>query len=404
MTHLDERKTVIMLGGSRLQVPAIEAARRLGFRVICADYDPEAVGFGVADAASLTSTLDADAVEELARSTAASFVITSTSDAPVRVAALVSEKLGLPTGISSADAVCATQKDAMRTRLAEHGVPVPEFFACDTVEEFGAALDHFDYDCIAKPADSAASRGVRLIGSADRDRPIEELFAFFRGFSRKGTVMVEERVSGPEVSVEAMTVEGETTILSITDKMTTAPPYFVELGHSEPSRLDHDAQEAIRGIALRTVEAIGIMSGPSHTEVMMTDDGPKVIETAARLGGDFITSHLVPLSTGVDLVEGSVAVALGQPYDFSSKEHRGSAVRFITALRPGIVESIFVPDEVRSTEGVEEVVLYLSPGDRIETPHSSNDRVGHVVCSGPNAEAAAALAEWALRKIEVVIS
>lgn len=404
MMQLDERKTVVMLGGSRLQVPAIEAAQRLGFRVVCADYDPTAVGFAVADAASLTSTLDVDAIEELARGEDADFVITSTSDAPVRVAALVSERLGLPAGISPVDAVCATQKDAMRARLAEHDVPVPVFFACDTVEEFRAALDHFDYECIAKPADSAASRGVRLIEPADRGRPIEELFAFFRDFSRKGTVMVEERLSGPEVSVEAMTVEGETTILSITDKTTTAPPYFVELGHSEPSRLDYDAQEAIRGIALRTLEAIGIVTGPSHTEVMMTDDGPKVIETAARLGGDFITSHLVPLSTGVDVVEGSIAVALGQPYDFSPKKCRGSAVRFITASRSGVIESVFVPDEVRDAEGVEEVSLYLSPGDRIEMPHSSNDRVGHIICSGPDAEAAVSLADWALGEIEVVLS
>ena len=88
-----------MLGGSRLQVPAIEAAQRLGFRVVCADYDPDAVGFKVADVSSLTSTLDVEAVEALAREEQADFVITSTSDAPVRVAALVSERLGIPTGI-----------------------------------------------------------------------------------------------------------------------------------------------------------------------------------------------------------------------------------------------------------------------------------------------------------------
>ena len=72
-----------MLGGSRLQVPAIEAAQRLGFRVVCADYDPDAVGFKVADVSSLTSTLDVEAVEALAREEQADFVITSTSDAPV---------------------------------------------------------------------------------------------------------------------------------------------------------------------------------------------------------------------------------------------------------------------------------------------------------------------------------
>ena len=109
MNRIDKRKTVVMLGGSRLQVPAIEAAQRLGFRVVCADYDPDAVGFKVADAYSLTSTLDIDAVEELALAEKADFVITSTSDAPVRVAASVSERLGLPTGIYSSNAVCATQ-------------------------------------------------------------------------------------------------------------------------------------------------------------------------------------------------------------------------------------------------------------------------------------------------------
>ncbi len=403
MANVDQRKTVVMLGGSRLQVPAIEAAQGLGFRVVCADYDPEAVGFEVSDAHSLTSTLDVDAVEALARKEGADFVITSTSDAPVRVAALVSERLGLPTGISSADAVCATQKDAMRRRLAEYGVPMPKFAACGTAAEFGRALERFGYDCIAKPADSAASRGVKLITPVDRETPVEELFEFFRGFSLKGTVMVEERVRGREVSVEGMTVDGATTILTITDKLTTEPPFFVELGHSEPSRLPVDAQEAIRDVAVRTVEAIGIQCGPSHTEIMLTEDGPKVIEMAARLGGDFITSRLVPLSTGVDFVEGTVAAALGLSYDFEPKQHRGSAIRFITADHAGVIRSIEVPDEVRDADGVEEIEFYLAPGDAIETPHSSNDRIGHVVCSGDDADEAAARAEWALGEIEVAV-
>ena len=401
MNQKNQRGTVVMLGGSRLQVPAIKAAQKLGFRVVCADYDPHAVGFAVADASSLTSTLDVDAVEKLARDEGADFVITSTSDAPVRVAALVSERLGLPTGISSADAVCATQKDAMRTRLAEHGVPMPEFEICNTAGEFARALERFGYDCIAKPADSAASRGVRLIAAEDRATPVGELFDLFRSFSRKGTVMVEQRVTGHEVSVEGMTVDGETTILTITDKLTTEPPFFVELGHSEPSRLPVEAQDVIRDVARRTVEAIGIATGPSHTEIMLTEDGPKVIEMAARLGGDFITSRLVPLSTGVDFVEGTVAAALGLPYDFTPQARGGSAIRFITADRAGEVALVDVPDVVRDAEGVEEVELYLKPGDAIETPHSSNDRIGHVVCTGADASEAAARAEWALGKIAV---
>ncbi|MDO4436762.1 MAG: ATP-grasp domain-containing protein [Coriobacteriaceae bacterium] len=404
MNQKERRGTVVMLGGSRLQLPAIEAAQRLGFRVVCADYDPDAPGARVADAFSLTSTLDVDAVERLARGEGADFVITSTSDAPVRVAAVVSERLGLPTGISSESAVCATQKDAMRLRLAEHGVPMPEFRVCNTVEDFASALEHFGYDCIAKPADAAASRGVKLITPEDRSTPAGELFELFRGFSRKGTVMVEQRVTGREVSVEGMTVNGVTTILTITDKLTTEPPYFVELGHSEPSRLSEEAQEAIREVAKRTVEAIGIVTGPSHTEVMLTEAGPKVIEMAARLGGDFITSKLVPLSTGIDLVQGTVAAAFGLPFDFTPKSHCGAAIRFITADCAGALQAIDVPESVREAEGVEEVEIYLPLGGSIETPHSSNDRIGHVVCRGADADEAACRAELALGEIKVDVA
>lgn len=310
----------------------------------------------------------------------------------------------IPTGISSADAVCATQKDAMRTRLAAHDVPMPEFEICNTADEFAHALERFGYNCIAKPADSAASRGVRLITPDDRFTSAGELFELFRSFSRKGTVMVEERITGCEVSVEGMTVDGETTILVITDKLTTELPFFVELGHFEPSRLSAEAQEAIREVATKTVKAIGIVTGPSHTEIMLTEDGPKVIEVAARLGGDFITSKLVSLSTGVDFVEGTVAAALGLPYDFCPKRRGGSAIRFITADRAGTIASINVPDELHGADGVEEVELYLKPGNSIETPHSSNDRIGHVVCSSADADEATARAEWALREIEVGIA
>lgn len=394
-------KTVVMLGGSRLQVPAIEAARKLGFRVVCADYDPGAPGFDAADARSLTSTLDVEGIEALARREGASFVITSASDAPVWVAAEVSRRLGLPSGISPEDAVCATQKDAMRERLSARGVPVPMFCACENAGQFGNALERFGFDCIAKPADSAASRGVRLVTPGDRLRNVEELFESFRAFSRKGVVMVEQRVTGEEVSVEAMTVDGRTTVLSITDKLTTEPPYFVELGHTEPSRLPKADRELIVDVALRTVEAIGIVSGPSHTEIMMTEDGPRVIETAARLGGDFITSMLVPISTGVNLVEGSVAVALGIDYDFAPKWSRGAAVRFVTVDSPGTIRAIRGADGLRGIKGVEDVTLYLSEGDAISEPRSSNDRVGHVICAGPDAGSAAELAEWAMREIVV---
>lgn len=390
---------VIVLGGGPLQLPAISYAKELGFYVICVDYDPRAVGFRLADKSENISTLDVDAVMALAESEGPDFVITSASDAPVRIAAYVSEQLGLPTGISYEDAICATFKDAMRNRLKEHGIPMPEYLICETYEDFESAVNYFGFNCVAKPADSAASRGVRMVSSKNSD-DLERLFAESIAFSRKGTLMVEECVYGPEVSVEALTVDGFTTVAAITDKLVTDPPYFVELGHSEQSMLSEAVKKEIAELAKRTVAAIGMSNGPSHTEIKVTPQGPKVIETAARLGGDYITSKLVPLSTGVDLVRSSVALSLGKAFDADPKRDKGSAIRFITS-DCGTIGSITIEESLYDIPGFEELELYKDAGDEISSPHSSNDRIGHVICSGPDARTAISAAESALAKVKV---
>jgi len=404
MINSGSQQKVLMLGASRLQVPAILAAKNLGFEVICADYDPNAVGFKVADRHFLTSTLDIEGIEKLALAEGVSFVITSTSDAPVKIAALVSERLDLPTGISSHNAICATEKDAMRLRLDHNNIPMPDYRICHNFQEFQKAVGNFGYDCIVKPADSAASRGVRLLTPADKAIDPESLFDEILAFSTKGVVMVEERLIGKEVSVEAMTVNGVTSILAITDKLTTDPPFFVELGHSEPSLHSLDIQHKISEMTKDVVSAIGLINGPSHTEIMITEDGPKVIETAARLGGDFITSKLVPLSTGIDFVAGSVAVAVGQEYDFTPNRLCGCAIRFITANKAGTIEAINISEDVSSFSGVEELSFYLAKGDMINTPHSSGDRIGHVICTGRDASEAVIRAEAVINAITVEIS
>lgn len=393
---------VLMLGAGPLQLPAIRVLKAAGCYVICVDYDPEALGFAIADQAERISTVDVKSVLDLARRERVDFVMTSTSDAPVRTAAYVSERLGLPTGISYEDARCATYKDEMRMRLAERGVPMPDFRICFSVNDMIEAIGSFDYNCVVKPTDGAASRGVRMIDGSFRGLLTKELFEEFVASSHRAVLMVEERVDGPEVSVEAMTVAGSTQIVAITDKRITEPPYCVELGHIEPSMLPEAVQSSIKEVACATIEAVGIVNGPSHTEMKITDKGPKVIETAARLGGDFITSKLVPLSTGVNLVEGSVLVALGRKYDFDPTINRAASIGFITS-KGGVIHSVRGFDEACCVAGVVEVELYRVLGERISEPHSSNDRVGHIICAGNSPAEANASLGAALSCIDVEV-
>lgn len=391
---------VIILGAGPLQVPAIKIAKKLGFYVLCIDYNPHAVGFQYADESSIISTVDMPAILAFAQRVNPDYVITSTSDAPVRTAAYVSEKLGLPTGISYENSLCATYKDAMRSRLDRHKIPMPEYASCDNLSDFIRAIEYFDYKCIVKPIDGAASRGVILINQRMDRSELGNLFSETIVSSHKSSLMVEEFVSGPEVSVEAITIGGVTQILAITDKMVTDPPYFVELGHSEQSKLDEIVKTQICILTKQVVAAIGISDGSSHTEIKVTRDGLRVIETAARLGGDFITSKLVPLSTGVDMVEGSIYLAVGREYDFTPAFDRGSAIRFITS-DTGYISSITVDDTLGSIPGFREICLYKSVGDAISSPHSSNDRVGHIICDGCCAKDAAMAAKRALSGVSI---
>lgn len=401
-------KKMMILGASALQVPAIKKAKEMGYEVISVDYDPEAVGFELADVKLVVSTLDQEEVLRQAQILEPDVIITSTSDGPVRTAAYVNEQLGKQPDLAYEDSLCATIKSYMRNRLKENHVPIPQYFIVHNETEFLEAVQAIKGDIIVKPADNAGSRGVVLVkknplnGSMEPENVLE-IYAYSRGNSRNGTIMVEEFMEGEEVSVESMTVNGETTVITITDKMTTPPPYFVELGHVEPSRHPIELQEQIKEVAKQAVSAIRLQNGPAHTEIKLTKDGPKIVELAARLGGDFITSRLVPLSTGVDMVGSSVILATGGRVDLERKWNKGAAIRFIPGEK-GVITNISIPKEMEKSAGVEEIVLYKKVGDLVDGTKSSNDRLGHIIATGRDAEEAFARATDVLNKIKVEYS
>lgn len=396
------QKKMMILGASALQVPAIKKAKELGYQIILVDYDTNAVGFPLADIKLVVSTLDQEEVYRQALIYKPDVVITSTSDGPVRTAAYVNEKLGKQPDLSYKDSLCATIKNYMRDRLKENHLPIPEYYAVNNFNEFTEAVRKLEGCCIIKPADNAGSRGVVLLNGSSfpSNDQLLQTYEYSRENARGGVVMVEEYMTGPEVSVEAMTVNEETTIVTITDKFITPPPYFVEIAHSEPSILDEKTQEQICQITKKALKAIGLINAPSHTEIMVTKEGPKIVELAARLGGDFITSKLVPLSTGVDMVGNSVLLATGANVDLTPTRQNGSAIHFIQGAE-GILKNIVVDEEIYHLEGIEEVSLYKKPGDLTHSTRSSNDRLGHIITTGKTASEALERAKKALSYIHI---
>ena len=397
-------KKIMILGASILQLPAIKKAKSMGLQVIAVDMNPKAVGFredGIIK--EVISTIDTPAIIEAAKRNRVDGVMTIASDMPMRSVAAVADELGL-VGISKETAIKATDKGEMRMALRKSGVPIPAFYRVRSKEEYRSAVNKIKeagYKCIVKPADNSGSRGIDLLSDFEQET-IDNAYEYSKQSSRSGDLMVEEYMEGDEVSVESLSIDGICHVIQITDKLTTGAPYFVEMGHSQPSGLSEDTKEKIRQITIAANKAIGIENGPAHTEIKITKDGPKIIELGARLGGDNITTHLTPLSTGVDMVECCINIAMGMAVNLNTRMNRGSAIRYFP-LEKGKIKNIEGVEQAQKISGVVQVSIVHGVGESVNGIKNSGDRVGFVITEGDDAKAAvdAAMQGVAAVKFEV---
>lgn len=393
-------KKIMILGASILQLPAIQQAKAMGYRVVAVDMNPDAIGFheeGIEK--EIISTIDIPAVVEAAKRHNIDGVMTLASDMPMRSVAAVARELGL-VGISDETALKATNKAVMRQALKDHNVPIPKFFKVSNKEAYEQAVKQFACSFIVKPADNSGSRGIFKIEDLSDIQTITQAYEYSRQFSRNGDVVVEEYMSGPEVSVETLTVNGQCHVIQITDKLTTGAPHFVEMGHSQPTKHSEETAQRIREVAVAANKAIGITNGPSHTEIIITPEGPKIVELGARLGGDCITTHLVPLSTGVNMVACCIQIALGEVPDTCPRFNKASAIRYFRQ-KAGMVKRISGIEDAQKIEGIKQVGIVHGEGEQITEIDSSAARMGFAIAQGENAEQAISRCENALNLIHV---
>ncbi len=392
-------KRLMIVGASVLQLPAILKAKEMGLYVGVADFNPQAVGIQYADEFFNASTMDEDAVLKAAEEFKPDGIMTLATDMPMRGVSKVSDKLHLHS-ISYETSYKATDKYEMIKAFKEYGVPSPWYFDVDSYEDLKALEGKVSFPCIIKPTDNAGSHGVAKVYN------FEELLAnyeYSHSSSRYGKVIVEEYLDGPEVSVEVMVVKGKVNILQITDKITTGAPHFVEMGHTQPSRLPEDIQRRIREVAEAACKSLGLDKGPAHVEMKVTSArGPVMIELGARMGGDNITTHLVPLSTGIDMVKATINVALGQDPDITPTLHCGSAIRYFE-VPFGTIKAFEGLEKAERIPGVKQITFTKCAGEKSTPIECSNDRIGFVIAQGKTAEEAVKACEDALNAIDVII-
>lgn len=391
-------RKVLIIGASILQLPAIRKAKELGYYVGVVDYNPNAIGIAEADEYFNVSTIDEEGVVAVAQDFNPDGIMTLATDMPMRAVAKACEACGLP-GVSYETAVKATDKAEMIKAFEAHGVEHPWYFVARDKTAFEEVLAQVTFPCIMKPTDNAGSRGVVLAHDIEE---LKNAYSYSEGESRGGAVIIEEYLHGPEFSIEVMVVDGEPHVLQITDKLTTGAPHFVEMGHSQPTRQNEENQAKIRDLAIRACKAVGINCGPAHVEMILTKDGPKMVELGARMGGDCITTHLVPLSTGIDMVASTIKLACGEAVDLCPKIYKGSAIRYFKT-ETGLIKEISGTEEAWAIDGVEEVSVVHQVGERAVEIGSSVDRIGFVIAQAETAEDAVHICEDALSAIKIVV-
>lgn len=300
-------KKLAVIGASYLQLPLVKKAKEMGLEVHCFAWAEGAVCKDVADFFYPISIVEKDEILEVCRKVGIDGICTIASDVAAPTVSYIAEKMGLTANPYEA-AVRANNKYLMRNAFMAAGVPCPQYKMVKSVDE--AKDINWDYPMIVKPSDRSGSLGVtKVLNCEELNTAIERAISV----SFKKEAMVEEFIEGREISVEFISYKGTHYPLQITDKVTTEAPYFVELEHHQPADFTPAEYSKIYDITRIALDALGITNGASHSEYKITKEGRiAVMEIGGRMGGDFIGSDLVRLSTGYDFVKGVIEVALGE--------------------------------------------------------------------------------------------
>lgn len=303
-------------------------------------------------------------------------------------------------------------KRVMRQVLADAGV---ERIATVTVDS-AALLDKWVREhpgrWIVKPLDGSGSAGVSVVTDVAETQAAYQrcVDSAHTGRSGAAEVLVEEYLTGPQLSVETLSEAGEHCVVAVTRKFSD-PVTLVELGHVVPAGLPTEATDAVERHTLRVLDALGVRDGVGHTELVLTADGPRVIETHLRLAGDEIP-YLVRDATGVDLVHCVVRQTLGERvmdevrrtlapdvrHDGrqSAKNRDAQAIWFGVAPCAGTL--------VRVDGADDSVVRDVADGAPVTELRDSGSRILYARAAGPDPDTALTRARDAVARCDVVIA
>jgi biotin carboxylase len=400
-------KTILIISGGIEAAGAAKRAKEMGHNVVVSDIDPNAPGFAFADSVLIADVYGpaetAAAAERYSRKIRKiDGVLCVAADAPI-TAATVAQRLRLP-GLPVHVAELACDKLAMKKCFRSAGVAIPWFSEVRTPHELQQIAITQGRDLVIKPVDSRGSRGVQRVAQIE---DLTKAFMLARSHSPGERVMVEQYLSGPQVSTESIVIGGRCFTPGFSDRnyeyLERYAPFFIENGGDLPSHLPEETQAKVRDLVGRAASAMGISDGTVKGDIVVHNGEPYMIELAARLSGGFFCTREIPLNTGVDFIGAAIKQALGEPVDEAElkPKHSTPVVQRYAFPQPGTVKSVSGGDEAGKIPGIAEVVITARPGDVIPPAGDKRPSGAMVLASGASRDAALKAANDALALIRI---
>lgn len=334
------KEKIAVIGANEPLIPFYRQAKNLGYQIIGIAIEKGAVCKQFCDKFYPVSFTDKDKVLEVCREEKVDGILSFSLESALPTVVYVAQKLGLVSNTEESIAVTQS-KYTQRMALQNAGIPVPKYFLIE--EEADLAHIKCIFPVIVKPVDSGGSQGVCKVETEDE---LTDAYRYAIEFSRTSKAIVEEYIDGREFSVEYISHNGKHYFLQITDKVTSGAPRFVEIQHHQPANITPQVWNEIKSIVERALTALRIENSASHTEVKLNSKGELfIIETGARMGGDYISSDLVRLSTGYDFVDGAIKLAVNKFEKPISPISMFSGVYFYSKLAPEVGEIIKYHDQ-----------------------------------------------------------
>lgn len=372
-------KKIMILGASTYQLPAIQKSKDMGLFTIVCSNNPDDVGMKVADRSYLVSTVDKYKLLRIAQEEGIDGIITIASEIASPTVAYVAENMGL-SGYRYDIASAISNKYLLRCILTENDIPTPTFWRAYNLEQALEAFDEIYGAAIMKPLTSSGSRGVFKINSIeDIKRNFDTCIS--HSFIDHG-VILEDFMSGREVGGESLINEGKIVFLQITNKYLNR--FNVPIGHSLPSNLPASVQKDVKKLIQLVVDKLNLVSGPLNFDIMITDEGPRIIEIGARLGGNCLPNLMLNY-TGLDTIGAVIKMSLGEKPDIEvSYKKECYGVKILGSYKLGILRRITSVERLKFL--LKDVIIDArydcEIGDNISIFDQGSHRLGHVLVKG----------------------